>query len=556
MSDSRGKLASVHTALDDALAGGDVDAAVRAFADVSFIDVMEDLGLLGDLDDELPPGFTAIFEIARVLEDPTHEIAQALSPAFAMTATDNAGDDEDGKHEDDDAQWYEVEAGEEYEAEFIRTLSDVPYVYAWQHLLPEQVFMRRLSQRRLWFPMPKTPRIEAVQTTGDGYSPNAAKQKVVILLDTSASMAARYRFVYSKAVVLHFLRRNLEELGHVFLRTFDTDVGPLETAQSRDDYDRLMRHVARQKTLGNGTCMEKAILTACADIRRQPLLTDAEILLITDGAAHLNVDAIEEALGEDIHLHCVKIGDTSVWAPDWYVDDALEMANTGVEAFDRTIRHVNERRAVLEAGLADHPRPDEERMIRQQLRELDARRAEVANNVRAGYGHEIKQLADVYVEVPDLDARRLFALDPDRLKSLREMVARMLAELATRPTSAESLKRAAAVLAHLQMLADEQADGSELKELDELVGAVEAEFAASFSDLEERVLEVGMMSRSDRRDLQLLLGRPLRLRRRSLWRLIRKVLDALRHRGRRKRLRGFLKRVQTGRRSRRAQRRR
>lgn len=538
------RIAPVTTSFDDAL-GGDVDEAARVFADVSFVDIMEELGLLGDLDEDLPPGFTAVFELARVLEDPTHEVSAALSPAMEMTATDRAGDDDEGRHDDSDARWYEVPAGEEYEAEFIRTTSDVPYIYSWQHLLPEAVFMRRLSQRRLWYPMPKTARIEAVQTSGDGYAPNAAKQKVVVLLDTSASMAARYRFVYAKAIVLHFLRRNLDELGQVHLRTFDTDVGPLDSARTKADYDRLMRHVARQKTLGNGTCMEAAILTACDDIRREPMLSDAAILLVTDGAAHLNIDKLEDALGDDIHVHCVKIGDTSIWAPDWYVTDALELANTGVETFDKTIRHVNERLGVLRAGLEDAQRPEDKRLIRQQMAELEARRSEVAHNVRAGYGHEIKQLAAVYVEVPDLDARRLFALDAERLASLREMVARMLAELAERPASAESLKRAAVVLAHLQLLADEQADGDELTELQQLVGDVEGEFGAAFADLEDRMLEVGMMSRADRKDLRLLLGRPLRLRRRSLLRFLRKILDALRHRGRRKRLRGFLRRVKT-----------
>ncbi len=546
MSDASGSssdLAPVTSSFVDASLEGSVDEAANAFADVSFVDIMDSLGLLRDLDDDLPPGFSAVFELARVLDDPNNEVAKALSPALALASSDRSGDDKLEAHDDHEAQWYEVAAGEQYEAEFIRSLSDVPYVYAWQHLLPEAVFMRRLAQRRLWFPMPKSPRIESVHEDGDGFAPNEAKQKVMILLDTSASMASRYRFVYSKAIVLHFLRRNLEELGHVFMRTFDSEVGELETARTKDEYDRLMRVVSRQKTLGNGTCMEKAIVTACEDIRRQPLLCDAEILLITDGAVHLNVEHLEEVLGTDIRLHCVKIGDTAVWAPDWYLKDSLEMANSGDEALDRTIRHLNERAALLEKGLAESRRPDEIRIVKQQLREVESARAEVSDNLRAGYGHEIKSLADVYVEVPDIDARRMFALDPERLASLRKMVARMLAELASRPTTADSLKRAALVLAHLQMLADEQADGKELEELQALAGEVEAEFASAFVDTEERMLEVGMMSRGDRKDLRMLLGRPLRMRRRSVILWIKKVLKALKHRGRRKRLRGFLQRA-------------
>src|SRR6185295_17350422 len=157
----------------------------------------------------------------------------------------------------------EVAVAQEYEAEMIRSWSDVPYVYSWQHLLPEEVFLRRLADRTLWFPMAKAPLIRRVEGGEDDFAPTPSKQKAYVLLDTSASMALHHRFALAKAAALRFLRENRRELGEVFFRTFDVDVGALHTADDIPGYDMLLRRVARQHALGNGTCLERAILTAC-----------------------------------------------------------------------------------------------------------------------------------------------------------------------------------------------------------------------------------------------------------------------------------------------------
>ena len=42
---------------------------------------------------------------------------------------------------------------------------------------------------------------------------------------------------------------------------------------------------------------ERAIVQACEDIREQPSLAGAEILVVTDGAARLREDRIETTIG-------------------------------------------------------------------------------------------------------------------------------------------------------------------------------------------------------------------------------------------------------------------
>src|SRR5205085_8175103 len=135
--------------------------------------------------------------------------------------------------------------------------------------------------------------------------------------------ALHHRFALAKAAALRFLRRNRRELGEVFLRTFDVDVGPLLTATDVPGYDALLRRVAREHVLGNGTCLERAILTACEDVRERRALAGAEILVITDGAARIDDEKIREAMGSAVRLHCVKIGNARVFATDAHVQETL-----------------------------------------------------------------------------------------------------------------------------------------------------------------------------------------------------------------------------------------
>lgn len=482
-----------------------------------FFPEMEELGLLAGLEEQLPPGFSAVFEIARMLDDPHSPLAKALAPALAMAP--GGGPLPEASRPDDDAQIIEVPAGEEYEAEFIRTWSDVRYVYSWQHLLPDDEFLRRLAKRTLWFPMAKAPRIRAIESGEDDFAPTGAKQKVYVLLDTSASMAQRHRFALAKAVALRFLRRNRRELGEVFVRTFDVDVGPLHTARDKNGYDALIRLVARQRTLGNGTCLQKAILTACADIREQRGLAGAEILIVTDGAAHLDQGRVLDGLGRDVQMHCVKIGHATVFPSDAYVEDALDLHRGMYTARERAIVHLRERRQkIVDALHRTHDGPTLEN-LKAALAQCESQRREYAHELRAEYGHEIEQLSRVYVEVPDLHARDVFTIDAEALDALRRLTLGLLAELDAAPAPAEVLKRAAVLLSHLALLSDSQMDGAMRQAVDGLREAVESHLEEALTEHADRLQHAGLLSPSDQRDLRVLLQRGSQ-RGSSLWLLL------------------------------------
>lgn len=471
----------------------------------SFLAEMEALGLGAGLEEALPQGFSAVFEIGRVLDDPRNSTAAAIGRALVLAAP--AGLPAPERSAAPPEGLVEVAAAEEYEAECIRSWSDVPYVYSWQHLLPEEVFLRRLADRTLWFPLAKAPRIRRVEGGEDDFAPTPSKQKVYVLLDTSTSMTLHHRFALAKAAALRFLRHNRRELGEVFLRTFDVDVGELHTAVDVAGYDALLRRIARQHALGNGTCLERAILTACEDIRERRALSGAEILVVTDGAARLDEGKVRESMGASIRLHCVKIGGARVFATDAYVAEVLDFSKSSWSRRDQRILQVRERHERLTEALR-HAHDEETRGgIRHGLRECEAERRALAEELKADYGREIERLADVYVEVPDLDAESVFRLDAEKLASVEALVARALAQLEAVPASAEAMKEAALVLAHLALLAAEQGDAATLERLARLRQSLADRLESSIVSHEDRVLEAGLLSPADQRDLRILLGR-------------------------------------------------
>ncbi|MCG3134272.1 MAG: hypothetical protein HMLKMBBP_01565 [Planctomycetes bacterium] len=499
--------------LTDAPAGAADPDAGDAGRYAAFLEEMDELGLLSDLEEELPPDVSAMFEIGRVLADPASKLGRAVGPALELRRADTpeAEDEEEQPNE----SRVQVPAAEEYEAEFIRTWSDVQHVYAWQWLLPEEEFMRRLGERRLLLPLAKAPRIRAIEDGGDGFAPSPTKQKAYVLFDTSASMSLRHRFSLAKAVALRFLRENRRELGEVWFRTFDVDVGPLEEARDRASYDALLRRVARRRTLGNGTCLEKAVLAACRDIRERKGLAGAEILIVTDGAAHLDERAVAEALGGDIELHCVKIGTADVYATDQWVEDQLEFGKRDDTRREQRILQIRERRDRLRRALADAQDPSVRRGIQKGLDECASELAAIGEELRGEYGHEIERLTHVYVQVPDIDPA-VFALTPGQIESLERLARELLMRLDASPVPTPTMKDAALLLSHTALLAAEQSDPALRDRLEAVRSALERRLAAAIEHHESRVLDAGYLTPQDQRDLRILLRRGT-TRYSSLW---------------------------------------
>lgn len=493
------------TAAPDAPATTPGAEQLGAYAE--FLSTMEELGLLKDLEDDLPDGFSAIFEIARIVADPAGRAASGLASALRLAEPQ---DSEEAAPESLDAaaeHRVEVPAGEEYEAEFIRSWSDVQYVYSWQYLLPDEVFVRRLAERRLWFPMAKSPTIRRIDVGENDFDPTPSKQKVYVLMDTSASMSVRHRFAYCKAIILRFLRENRRELGEIFLRTFDVDLGPLHVARTAEEYDALLKRIAKQRLLGNGTCLERAILAACHDIRAERFLTGAEILVVTDGAAHVEEGRLRTELGSSVRLHCVKIGGVRVFADKSYLDDVLDYSTASTTRREQRILQLRDRTTKLEDALKYARDVTTRRTVEAGLRECAIEREVISKELREDYGCEIERIADVFVEVPDLDVGAILGLDPDRLMQLMHLAQQVIEDLERTPATPETLKNAALVLTHLVTLAAEQRDAAMQGQVDMLRDAIEHKLESAIAAHERTLSEAPLLSQNDQRDLRVLLMR-------------------------------------------------
>jgi hypothetical protein len=350
---------------------------------------MEEFGYLRGLEDYLPEGFTAVFEIARVLEDTESTLFASLSPVLTVAPPRS--------HEQPASrEWRpnrDVTVGDEYEAALLRSVSDIRRVLPHQLLLPDDVFLRRLAQRSLWINVPRTPHVRGFGSSSTEYAPNGFKQKVYILLDTSTSMSSHHRIQMAKAVVYVFLKRNLRELGHIYFRTFDVDIGALHVADDARSLRELIRSAMRVSRLGNGTAMERAIVQAADDIRARAALSGAEILVITDGAVHLDAERIRAALGDTIRLNTVKIGNAQIFAED---RELGELASRGGGPQQQELAKLEESLRRAEYDLRGAVTDSDRARLRSQVGALAHRveqlRTTIVGRIRQTYGREIESL--------------------------------------------------------------------------------------------------------------------------------------------------------------------
>ncbi|MGA1739169.1 MAG: vWA domain-containing protein, partial [Candidatus Nanopelagicaceae bacterium] len=283
----------------------------------AFFKQMEEFGFFDTVEEHLPDEFTMIYEIARILDSTEHGIAQALAPVMVLSGSN------DRDHSLDLHPIPQVADAEEYEADLIRSVTELQRIYPYQHLLPEPVFLQRVAERSLWMPRPRVPKNYRYQSDSDRFAPDDRKQKVYVLFDTSSSMRQHYRIHLARAITYLFLQRNQRELGTIFFRTFDLTVGELRSARDVPGYDQLISDVMHVRALGNGTALQRALEQAIDDISHESMLSDTQILVITDGVAHVDVDALRARMGSSITVNTVKIGHSRMHVDAKIIEDQV-----------------------------------------------------------------------------------------------------------------------------------------------------------------------------------------------------------------------------------------
>lgn len=407
---------------------------------------MEEFGFFDAVEEHLPPEFTMIYEIARILEDMEHSLARALSPIMELTTNSN---------KDSSLELitlpHVVEA-EEYEADLIRSVGEIRHIYPYQHLLPDEVFLQRIAERSLWMPRPRVPRNFKYQTDSDRYAPDDRKQKVYLLFDTSSSMQHHYRIHLARAITYLFLRRNQRELGTIFFRTFDIKVGELLVARDIPGFSHLISQVMHDQALGNGTSLQRALVTAISDISHESMLSDAQILVITDGVAHIDVDALRTAMGSNIVVNTVKIGRAKMPVDARAIE---EYAYNSSRPDAQRMRNLLEQRRSLDASLRNASGTMRTESIKSQIGLIDSQISSlmqrISVDVEHQYNTEIQELSEVYVEIDDISAEEMFSFPEHKISELEQLAEALLEQLRTEH-QVEDIKRAAILYDHLYLL--------------------------------------------------------------------------------------------------------
>ena len=433
----------------------------------AFFPVMEEFGFFSHIYEKLPEDFTAVFEIARILEDETNLLAQKLAPAMKLASTQGI---EPPKQQEPLDQHRYLPAGDRYAADLITSYHDVARIYPNQHLLPDEIFLERLALRELWMPVVKSGIILPVDDTTESFSFDSRKQKVYVLFDTSRSMQSHHRIHLAKAILYVFLKRNKVDLGHVSLRTFDDHVGDLHTAVDQKSYEALMRYVLRITHLGEGTVLQKALFQALDDIQQMEHLAGAEILIITDGAVQLDETAIRSKMDEQILIHSVKIGHVEVFASEAQIADMVARG----QVHDRTLLDLQKQKSEIEHQL----RVTEGAARRHTLEQmLNGVRAQIGQR-KVPFGHELETLSLVFINVDDLTETERFRADAETITDL-EALAASLEEEANEFLTPELTKKLAVLHDHIRFLQRYESDPtllSRLKAIDDHLRRLLSEF--------------------------------------------------------------------------------
>ncbi len=407
---------------------------------------MEDYGFFDTVSEHLPEEFTAVYEIARIIENEEHPLGAQLAPVLAMSS----GEGTDTEPTKDVMP--NIVPAEEYEADLLRNIHELPHIYPHQFLLPENVFFQKLVERSLWLPRPRPPHNFRFQSQSDTFKPDHRKQKVYVLFDVSRSMNLRWRIHLAKAIAFIFLRRNMKELGTVYLRTFAESVNDLQSAQDVPSFNELIGEVMHLKAVGKGTVLQKAIQTAIDDIKSSHTLSDAEILVITDGAAHIELQKLRDALGQTIKVHTVKIGDEKIVADAKFVEFHLRDTNTE-DAL--RLKSLLDRRHDVEVQAGTASSGQLKSKLTQELgglnKQISVLTERVAKYISEHYGNEIIELSNVYVNVHDIHPDQFLQLTDERRREL-ELTTQALLEALHNERLTDDIKKAAVLYDHLELL--------------------------------------------------------------------------------------------------------
>ena len=263
-----------------------------------------------------PPELVKIFYIARVIfsEQTTLKIRDQVSPLFSRSRIFSSRTQpaaEKSIQQQSSPMDNTLGIGK------MSLMSDIARLIPREHTIyTENIFYKKLLNRELIKTVYQGPREEALSVdkfVGREEAELNRSQKVYFLFDNSTSMNGESfnKLFAAKAIAVEYLRKVSMESPQIYFRSFHSTVGELFQTRTADEIFKLIEHIAHLQTGGGHiTNIGDAVQQAIEDIKKDPELREAEILVITDGFGPVAKDLRNHL--KNIKMHVVLIPDLDI----------------------------------------------------------------------------------------------------------------------------------------------------------------------------------------------------------------------------------------------------
>ncbi|MFH0974885.1 MAG: hypothetical protein V1874_03785 [Spirochaetota bacterium] len=359
-----------------------------------FFQYWESLGYFENIRSFLPRQFFILFEIARLIATPdsTLKARNAIEDLLKKDKTEAYDRD---KNILINRMERNAPISDKMDIQHYKTIYDlkksIPRELAWE----KEIFDIKLLTRTLFvqkFFESDSDKFKPISQANeeDGRSKTKFEQKFYLLLDRSRSMEKRMRAFYSKSIVVEFFRRKMDSNAKLYYRAFDTKPGTLVKIEKKEDYPNLIEKVILTTTGGVSTNMQSAIFQAIDDISFDKDMTDAEILVVTDGLVHdLNIPKMKEKL-KGIKLNILKIGQDMAEPNGYEIKRVLAEAGHDFNPFSISLKEIKNK----------FNNPDNARNISQAEHVVYKYMLECSDKII----RDIKEISHKFIEIEDIQS--------------------------------------------------------------------------------------------------------------------------------------------------------
>ncbi|MGA1794348.1 MAG: hypothetical protein ACMUIL_00700 [bacterium] len=263
-----------------------------------------------NVSDGLPKEWIKIFFIARCLfsMDTAYPIKGRMAPILERNRIfeDNKVKEEIDRND----MIIDSELADNVDIGKVTSTSQILHILPREFLInTEDLFYKKLINHELYRKKFIDPEGLSVSDLVYGKDKELNKrQKVYILFDNSCSMEGDQlnKLYAAKAICIEYLRRVRKESPQIYFRFFNQEMGQLQQITKSGQIKELIRYLINLHTVEcYETKINEAILTAIKDIKNDPDMRQAEIIMITDGLGDIHAD-IKMELGT-IKFHMILI---------------------------------------------------------------------------------------------------------------------------------------------------------------------------------------------------------------------------------------------------------